>query len=94
LIVFRYGDALNPWGDLITMARSWCLAKRGGFAVVGMPVGEGIIGFNSHRVYGPHALAQLFANWEQIYSEVDFKKYNRGGCYFCYQPAFTLRKKD
>jgi hypothetical protein len=25
----RYGDMINPWGDLITMARSWCLVKPG-----------------------------------------------------------------
>ena len=25
----RYGDSLNPWGDLITMAQSWCLLKPG-----------------------------------------------------------------
>ena len=23
----RYGDSLNPWGDLITMAKTWCLMK-------------------------------------------------------------------
>ena len=21
----RYGDSLNPWGDLITIAKAWCL---------------------------------------------------------------------
>ena len=25
----RYGDPLNPWGDLITMAQAWCLLKPG-----------------------------------------------------------------
>ena len=24
----RYGDALNPWGDLQAIARAWCLAKK------------------------------------------------------------------
>ena len=27
----RYGDPLNPWGDLITMAQAWCLLKPGLF---------------------------------------------------------------
>ena len=27
----RYGDSLNPWGDLIAMAQSWCLLKPGIF---------------------------------------------------------------
>ena len=31
----RYGEALNPWGDLITMAKSWCLTKLGGKFLLG-----------------------------------------------------------
>jgi hypothetical protein len=38
----RYGDMLNPWGDLIAMARSWCLVKPGGYGVVGVPTGPGV----------------------------------------------------
>ena len=41
---------LNPWGDLIAMARSWCLVKPGGFGIVGVPTGPDRIGFNSHKV--------------------------------------------
>jgi hypothetical protein len=26
----RYGDALNPWGDIIAIARAWCVTKQGG----------------------------------------------------------------
>ena len=33
----RYGDSLNPWGDLITMAQAWCLLKPGARALVGIP---------------------------------------------------------
>ena len=31
----RYGEALNPWGDLITMAKAWCLTKQGGKFLIG-----------------------------------------------------------
>ena len=31
----RYGEALNPWGDLITMAKTWCLTKPGGKFLIG-----------------------------------------------------------
>jgi hypothetical protein len=61
----RYGDALNPWGDLIAMARAWCFVKPGGQALVGLPSGPDTIGFNSHKIYGPVSYAQMFANWEQ-----------------------------
>ena len=33
----RYGDRLNPWGDLITMAKSWCILKPRALALVGVP---------------------------------------------------------
>ena len=25
----RYGDALNPWGDIIAIARAWSVTKQG-----------------------------------------------------------------
>jgi hypothetical protein len=33
----RYGDALNPWGDILTVARGWCLTKSDGFMYLGVP---------------------------------------------------------
>ena len=88
----RYGDMLNPWGDLITMSRAWCLVKPGGMGLVGVPTGPDIIGFNSHKIYGPLAYAQLFANWEQVYTETDLKNYDEKGCYFCYQPLHVIQR--
>ena len=35
----RYGDGLNPWADLITMAKVWCALKPNGRALVGVPSG-------------------------------------------------------
>lgn len=32
----RYGDALNPWGDLQAMARAWCVCKPGGGLLLGV----------------------------------------------------------
>jgi hypothetical protein len=29
----RYGDALNPWGDVIQVAKAWCVVKSGGTMV-------------------------------------------------------------
>ena len=38
-----YGDALNPWGDLITMARAWCTMKPKARALVGVPYGPDVV---------------------------------------------------
>jgi hypothetical protein len=33
----RFGDMLNPWGDIITIARAWCVTKDGGSLTIGVP---------------------------------------------------------
>ena len=62
----RYGDALNPWGDLQSVARAWCVTRPGGGLLLGVPVGPDQIMFNAHRVYGPVMLSHLTANWDQV----------------------------
>eukprot|EP00284_Hemiselmis_tepida_P017536 CAMPEP_0174923918 /NCGR_PEP_ID=MMETSP1355-20121228/6900_1 /TAXON_ID=464990 /ORGANISM="Hemiselmis tepida, Strain CCMP443" /LENGTH=3102 /DNA_ID=CAMNT_0016169659 /DNA_START=138 /DNA_END=9443 /DNA_ORIENTATION=+ len=61
----RYGDALNPWGDLQTMARAWCVTRCGGGLLLSVPAGPDIIRFNAHREYGPLMFSHLTANWIQ-----------------------------
>ena len=99
--LFRYGDTLNPWGDLIAMARAWCVVKPGKRALIGIPIGPGDdrIYFNSHKVYGPLMLSHLFANWKQIFAELDyytenneFFTYWEEECTSCLQPVFILEK--
>ena len=51
----RYGDALNPWGDLIATGRAWCVTKSSGFLLLGLPGGsEDNIRYNAHRMYGQY----------------------------------------
>jgi len=49
----RYGDALNPWGDLQTVARAWCATRPGGELLLGAPTGADALMWNAHRQYGP-----------------------------------------
>ena len=88
---FRYGDMLNPWGDLIAMARAWCLVKPGGKALVGVPSGPDMIMFNSDRVYGPLSYSHLFANWRQVYTENDFSNFDPI-CTHCYVPLHVIER--
>jgi len=66
----RYGDRLNPFGDLEAMAQAWCLTKPGGFFFFAAPsVGiedDDMIQFNAHRVYGKQRFPHLFANWKHL----------------------------
>jgi len=101
----RYGDSLNPWGDLITMAQAWCLLKPGARALVGIPGGTDAIHFNSNRSYGRIMLPHMFANWNQIYSTYrdfpeshseikvgDFCPGEEDNLMWCFQPMTVLEK--
>ena len=99
----RYGDSLNPWGDLITMAKAWCLIKPKGRALVGVPSGLDAILFNAHRNYGPIMSSHLFANWDIIYSqylEINEKSIVKDICeenadlFSCFQPLTVIEKPE
>ncbi len=46
----RFGDGINPWGDLITMAKIWCLLKEDGSILLELPTGpRDRIEYNAHR---------------------------------------------
>ena len=53
----RYGDPLNPWGDIMAVAEAWCVAKPGARLAIGLPTsvsaGYDHIQFNANRIYGP-----------------------------------------
>lgn len=66
----RYGDRLNPWADLQTVAKAWCYTDAKGPLFLGVPSGvPDTLFWNAHRVYGPLRWPHLTANWEQMDSE-------------------------
>lgn len=65
----RYGDALNPWGDVLEIARSYCVCKPGGSLVVAVMNGSDELQYNAHRVYGKLRWPYLASNWVQLYRE-------------------------
>lgn len=44
----RYGDPVNPVGDLQTMAQISCSLKPGGFLFLAVPVGRDLVFWNAH----------------------------------------------
>eukprot|EP00747_Dinoflagellata_sp_TGD_P179459 gnl/TRDRNA2_/TRDRNA2_30290_c0_seq1.p1 gnl/TRDRNA2_/TRDRNA2_30290_c0~~gnl/TRDRNA2_/TRDRNA2_30290_c0_seq1.p1 ORF type:complete len:379 (+),score=44.05 gnl/TRDRNA2_/TRDRNA2_30290_c0_seq1:225-1361(+) len=81
----RYGDALNPWGDMLEIARAWCVTRDGGNLVLGVPSSEvqtapnfdrtEAITWNAHRIYGPSRYPFLATNWKQLYKTSNLAKY-------------------
>eukprot|EP00656_Telonema_subtile_P026736 TRINITY_DN2871_c0_g1_i4.p1 TRINITY_DN2871_c0_g1~~TRINITY_DN2871_c0_g1_i4.p1 ORF type:complete len:149 (+),score=24.45 TRINITY_DN2871_c0_g1_i4:104-550(+) len=88
----RYGDELNPWGDLQTIARSHCVTRPGGGLLVGVMVDRiptddggpprGRIEWNAHRMYGGLMMSHLTANWIQDWQAPS------------YQTVYVLHKPD
>lgn len=62
----RYGDVLNPDGDLLTMAKLLKLVRPGGTLFLGVPCCVDQLYWNAHRVYGFARLPYLLAGWHVL----------------------------
>mmetsp|Transcript_63049 Transcript_63049/g.149456 ORF Transcript_63049/g.149456 Transcript_63049/m.149456 type:complete len:348 (+) Transcript_63049:118-1161(+) len=62
----RYGDPLNPNGDLQEMRRLATLLAPGGLLMLGVPIGRDVLVFNAHRIYGPQRLPLLTKGWDML----------------------------
>ena len=72
----RYGDALNPWGDIIAIARSWCVTEEGGSLTIGVMYDKELdyIKFNVGRWYGKIRYPYLTTKWKQHYRGNDIQR--------------------
>ena len=62
----RYGDPIDPNGDLKTMRSYKSYLKKGGLMFLSVPVGQDAVCWNSHRIYGRYRLPMLLDGWEII----------------------------
>jgi SAM-dependent methyltransferase len=62
----RYGDPLDPQGDLTMTANLRRLLRPGGIMLLSFPVGRGTVVYNMHRIYSPHRRGLLFGDLELI----------------------------
>ncbi|KPA19343.1 protein containing DUF268 [Candidatus Magnetomorum sp. HK-1] len=62
----RYGDPLNPNGDIIAMHKIKQMLKFGGILYLAVPIGKDMIVWNAHRVYGEKRLPLLIGGWNCI----------------------------
>jgi hypothetical protein len=70
----RYGDPLNPNGDIEALQQIHCMLKPGGLLFLGLPTsmdGASYIEFNAHRVYGRTRLDLLFKGWQLLMKTLD-----------------------
>ncbi|CAF0909374.1 unnamed protein product [Brachionus calyciflorus] len=65
----RYGDPLNPNGDIEAVQQMHCLLKPGGLLFLAVPAsadGKSYLEFNAHRIYGTARLEVLFKGWNLL----------------------------
>jgi hypothetical protein len=88
----RYGDPLNPNGDLEAMQVARDFLKNDGFMLFGVPQGEDCLVWNAHRIYGKNRLPLLLEGWS---TEAVFEQESLVGLHLgqFIQPLMVLRKR-
>lgn len=93
----RYGDYIDPTGDLKTMEQFHKHLSDDGIVIWCSPVhGKDYLGWNVHRVYGPIRLPLIFKNFEElewfpVSKKEIMSKTNNTLC--AKQPIIVLKKK-
>jgi hypothetical protein len=90
----RYGDELNPFGDLESLARIRCLLKPGGILFLGVPFAPEAVIWNAHRLYGRERVALMLLGWDVLDiapADCDMDSEEARGSFAC-QPIVVLRK--
>jgi hypothetical protein len=62
----RYGDPLNPNGDIEELQRISCLVKPDGLLFLGLPMGLDRLAWNAHRIYGMLRIPLVVSNWHVV----------------------------
>ena len=92
----RYGDPINPNGDLQAMRLLKRKLKPGGLLFLGIPIGLDTLVWNAHRIYGEIRLPLLLEGWELVdrfyYKDSDLMIDTGDEARF--QPVLVLKNKD
>jgi len=88
----RFGDKLNPEGDLEAMSDAGKMIRSDGILYLSVPIGKDRLIWNAHRIYGPIRLPMLLKEWELVDSfGFDKSLFGQDGYV---QPIFVLKKRD
>jgi hypothetical protein len=80
----RYGDPLNPNGDIETMEHIYKSLNDGGHCFVGFPVGKDCLVWNAHRIYGEIRLKLMYLD---KFSEIEWFGCDKNYIYRCPIPT-------
>lgn len=89
----RYGDPLDPNGDIKAMENAKKMLKNGGLLYLAVPIGIDKVVFNKHRIYGQTRLPMLLKGWRVVslfgFDERKMFDETTAG----YQPIIVLKKE-
>jgi hypothetical protein len=90
----RYGDPLDPNGDIKTMNNIYKNLIKNGLVIWGAPVGKDALSWNAHRVFGPIRLPLLFNNFKELkwYGRTKEQLFSQPVKNNSYQPVIVLQK--
>ncbi len=88
----RYGDPLDPNGDVKAINNLKRHVKKNGLLFLAVPIGLDALVWNAHRVYGDLRFPLLIENWEKIDS-FGVKEKIKQKLFDYYQPVFVLRNR-
>ena len=92
----RYGDPLDPNGDIKTMEDIHRNLKDDGILVWGAPVGQDAVVWNVHRIYGKKRLPLMFNKFKELewfgFDKQQLLNHTRLGDYP--QPVIVLQKNN
>lgn len=93
----RYGDPLNPNGDIEAMKKTATLLNPDGLLYLSIPIGLDKVVFNLHRVYGKVRIEKLLEGWETVekfgFFPDSFENNVNGVNGSPYQPIYILKSK-
>lgn len=99
----RYGDPINPDGDLKAMKNvKENLLNTGGILILSVPIGQDCIVFNAHRIYGVERFNKLIEGFELVdsfgFDSSQFNRFKESGNLSAkkdsdwpFQPIFVLK---
>ena len=90
----RYGDPLNPNGDLDAMEKMKLMVNPGGLLFLAVPIGQDVLAWNAHRIYGPVRLPKLIEHWKvlDVFGKELMRLDGQGKKH--HQPVFMLQNTE
>jgi len=93
----RYGDMVDPLGDIFGMKDAKKFLKDDGLLFLSVPIGKDKLIFNVHRIYGKLRFPVLISDFNIVkhygVNEKSFDRTDNNAKGTPYQPVFVLKKK-